>query len=140
LVEFCAKTLYEYWINIPNKKEKYIVCAVPLHKKRNKRRGFNQAELIAKEFCRLCDYEYLGEILTREKYTKVMYNMRIHEREANLKDAFSFHKELYNEEELLLIDDITTTGATFKEIIRECEKHGVNKITCLALSATKYDT
>lgn len=140
LAVFCAKVLFDYWSSIPDKKEKYTVVAIPLHKRRIKKRGFNQSELIAKEFCKLCGYEYIEGLITRDKYTKAMYDMRAHEREANLKDAFIFHKELYNNENLLIIDDITTTGATFKEIIRECEKQKVKKLTCFALSTTKYDT
>ena len=140
LAEFCARVIFEYWQKIKKNNEKYTVMAVPLHKRRIKRRGFNQVELIAKEFCALCGYDYIEGVLTRDKYTKAMYKMGPVERKENLKDAFNFHKELYNNEKLIIIDDITTTGATFKEIIRELEKNEVKNIICLALSGTNYDT
>lgn len=112
-----------------------IVC-VPLHKKKKKKRGFNQCELISLELSKLLNIPCNFNLLKRIKNTKPMYNLKINERIENLKDAFLVEKQYYNGKKLLLIDDIITTGTTVSEIIKSLKKENISDIVCLSFTNT----
>ncbi len=131
LAKFQARLMFDYWINIKNKKSDYVVIPVPLHKNRLKKRKYNHMDLIAKEFCLLSGYIYSTNFIKRIKDTVPQYKLSKKEREENLKNAFILNKEIVINKPILLIDDITTTGATLYEIIKELNKNNYTDITCL---------
>jgi len=96
-----------------------VVVPVPLHKKRLQKRGFNQSLLIAREVAKRLNTEvdYMNLKRARETYPQI--NLRIKEREANIKGAFAVRDgKAFRDKKVLLVDDVFTTGAT----IRECAK------------------
>ncbi len=131
---YLAKILYKYWINLSLKNDSYVVIAVPLFEERLKKRKYNHMELIARDFCELTNFEYDFNSLKRIKNTKPQYDLTKKQREKNLKDAFCFTFDGLKNKNILLIDDISTTGATLKEIIKEIQKNCNNNITALVLS------
>ncbi|MBU2036537.1 hypothetical protein KKC36_03780, partial [Patescibacteria group bacterium] len=68
-----------------------ILTSVPLHKKRQFFRGFNQSEEIAKRLSEHLDWKYLPDILVRSKNTEFQTNLTKKEREENIKNAFKFN-------------------------------------------------
>lgn len=94
------------------KRVDYII-AIPLHRKRQNIRGYNQASLLAKYLGEETGIEVLEDCLIRRKNTKNQHKLSKYQREENLKGAFSLEKDL-GQAIILLVDDIYTTGATLK--------------------------
>ena len=90
-----------------------LLIPVPLHPKRQRKRGYNQSELIAKGMSSILDIPIDTTHLKRLKKTKTQTNKSISERNENVKQIFVLEREeeLY-EKHILLIDDVLTSGAT----------------------------
>lgn len=114
----------------------YIVF-VPLHKKRLKKRGFNQSEKIANKLSKLIDIPIL-DCISRVKNTKRLYNMNKKAREKELKNGFKVNDNIYllKNKNVILIDDIFTTGSTVNEISKILKINSVNKIYIFTLLTT----
>ena len=133
LAYYQAKFMWEYWQNISND-EKYTIIPVPLHKNRQKKRKYNHMELVAEEFSKLSGYGYNFNLIKRIKDTTPQYRLNHKERALNLAHAFKIVENEKVEKKILLIDDITTTGATFEEMVKTLKNAGYSDITCLATS------
>lgn len=108
-----------------------IIVPVPLHKRRLKWRGFNQAELLAKKITGAFDLRFNNQILERLKNTKAQIKLKKRKRLKNIKGAFAITSQFRNKlksAEILLIDDILTTGATMDECARVLKKNGADKV------------
>lgn len=114
--------------------EQYIITYIPLSKKSKKSRGFNQCEYMAKKIARDLSIEVL-EILVKQKETKEQKTLKKDERYENIKDAFKLKKgiKLINCS-IILIDDVTTTGATLNEAYELLKKSKVKDIKLLTLA------
>lgn len=102
--------------------DSWLVVPVPLHPKRQRGRGFNQSQEIAREFIRHAPPEIdlkLAPVLKRSRHTVRQAQLDRRERLKNLKGAFQLRKklskELVNEHGILIIDDVMTTGTTVSE-------------------------
>lgn len=97
-------------------KSDYIIC-VPSSKKRMRERGYDQAELIGRYLSKIMQIPLIHQVI-RKKNTKALYGLSPLERELELRDAFVLNDiniDL-NYKNLLIIDDILTTGATLEKI------------------------
>ena len=97
-----------------------LVTAVPLAKERMKSRGYNQAEVIARELARLCRVPY-AELLVRQKETRPQQGLGEAMRRQNVAGAFAVREGadgLQTPKRICLVDDIYTTGSTTAECIR----------------------
>lgn len=112
------KTLINYITWIPmNYIEKY-------------KRGFNQAEFIAKIVSRSLDIPAF-KLLKKVKSTKHQMQLNFYERQQNVKDAFAINKKysnLINDKNIIIIDDIYTTGSTIAECCRVLKSYGARRI------------
>ena len=131
LAYYLAKFMAEYWENITDDKDFQIV-PVPIFEKRRKQRKYNHMNLVAEELAKLTGFNYNPDIIKRIKNTKPQYNLKKLQRTENLKDAFEVDKSKLKQGEILIIDDICTTGSTFKEMIAEFKKSNIDNIVCLA--------
>ena len=114
-------------IQLENIKYDYILY-VPLHKKRLKERGFNQSQKIAKYFSEKVNIECL-DIIKRTKNTKKLYSLIRDDRKKELINAFEINDStLLENKNVLIIDDILTTGSTVNEISKRLKVIGVDKI------------
>lgn len=112
-----------------------FVTSVPIHKNRLKTRGYNQAELLAKQISSRLNIEYKN-LLLRIKDTKPQNILSPKERYNNLKDAFILNdNNLKSGSKVLIIDDILTTGATVDICSDMLAKSGL-EVYCYILSAT----
>lgn len=94
-----------------------LVVPIPLHWTRYAQRGYNQAELIA-HYVGTMTGKKIEHLLKRSKATQFQADLSGQERERNLKNAFSLSSATvradYQNQHILLIDDLMTTGATLK--------------------------
>jgi ComF family protein len=101
--------------------KKVWITAVPLHSKRLRKRGYNQSELLGKELAMLLKIPYVSDLLLRTKQTKPQFELKKDERQKNILGAFTVNPKLkmkLKEARIIIVDDITTSGAT----LRECGK------------------
>lgn len=139
--------LFGYWLgekwltsSIFKQYKNLIIVPIPLHEKKLKIRGFNQAEIIAKGFCQITRYPLKAQGLSRIKNTEALFGLNLIEREKEIKDSLilgkDFQQKLPNFP-VLLLDDIYTTGTTVKEAKKVLENHNIKVIGVVALASTK---
>jgi ComF family protein len=110
------------------------VVAVPLHKRRRRSRGFNQSALIAEKFATRLRFDYLP-ILERLKNNRPQVELKRAERLQNVANIFRAQPTpSLGERKILIIDDITTTGATLNECAKELKKQAPNEIWGLVVA------
>ena len=126
-------------LDLENIKFDYITF-VPLHKKRMRKRGFNQSEKNAKELGKMIDIPIL-DCIYRKSNTNRLYNLNRKERKIELKNAFLVKENINyaNGKNILLIDDIFTTGSTVNEISKLLKLNNVNKIFVMTLLTKSND-
>ncbi len=132
LAYYQAKFMWLYWEKLGLSQDFQIV-PVPIFPKRKKKRKYNHMELVAEEFSKLSGYEVNFDLIKRIKDTKPQYKLNKAQRMMNLSNAFEIDKtKLIKDKQILIIDDICTTGSTFEEMIKEFNNVGVYDITCFA--------
>jgi ComF family protein len=115
-----------------------IILYVPIHRRKEAIRGYNQSQLLAIYISKKLNLPLSSNNLTKYKWTKEQNQLKRRERQMNLKDSFKVRnqEELINKN-ILLIDDILTTGATFDECGRVLKDSGAKGIVGLALTSGK---
>lgn len=133
LVEIIETGFREYY----RKKDINQIVYVPIHKKRFKQRGFNQAKLLSEKLSEKTKIE-LNNGLKRVRETPALYNYAFDEREEILKDSFALDKQNYDfkDKKLLLVDDVFTTGATCNELSKLLKIEGKAKEVYVITLAT----
>jgi|LGVF01.2.fsa_nt_gb ComF family protein len=112
-----------------------IIVPVPLFKSRERKRGFNQASLIASKFEEVLNLPIENNNLVRVINTPTQTKLTRRERQANLNKAFKvIDTQKLKGKNILLIDDIFTTGATTDECSKMLKKAGVKNIYVLTLA------
>lgn len=122
---------YESWIL--NKKIQVII-PIPLHSKRQKKRGYNQAELFAKILGAHMGIPVRTDILIRAKNTVPQKELSETERKNNLKNAFKIAGSIVQLKYILLVDDIYTTGSTMDTAALALKKAGGEYIYFICIS------
>lgn len=114
-----------------------IIIPAPLHRKKQKKRGFNQATLFSKIVSNIIGVKYNDKILVRSKNTSVQSNKPIKERYENLDNCFKVLKPDYiKNKTILLVDDIYTSGSTINTCSKELVKNGAKEVFSLTMSIT----
>ena len=108
------------------------VLPVPLHWRRNWRRGFNQAREIALPVARQLGVPLIG-CVRRVRPTRPQYGLCAAERARNLRGAFVAGRSC-SARHVLIIDDVITTGATIGQLARAVLASGAEKVSALAVS------
>ena len=112
-----------------------LLVPVPLHIKKLRERGFNQSLLLAKEMGKRHKLPVNFSLLKRCKFTLTQTGLNKTEREKNIKGAFVVaDKKKVAGENIILIDDVYTTGATINECARVLLKAGAQKVAALTLA------
>lgn len=111
---------------------------VPLHEKRLKERGYNQTDLIFRDFLTEKNLP-IENVLLRKKSTPKLYKFDSPERKKILEDAFEVVEGTnLSGKKILLLDDIFTTGATASECARVLKTHGAEKVFVLTFATAGY--
>lgn len=125
-----AYETYQAWIR---RIQPQALIPVPLHKKRLRARGYNQAELLADELAKLCGIPVERQLLLRTVNTRPQKQLHAGERKNNLKNAFQTSKKIVQLEKVLLIDDIYTTGSTVDAAAEALIGAGIKKVYVLCI-------
>ncbi len=132
-----AKFLYDYLKTIEIDMDNSIIIPVLTHRKNYFKRGYDNVLEIAKELNRISDIELNYNSLLKIKYTKPQYKLNYKQRQNNIKGSFLLDKNFKTEKQIILLDDILTTGATLNYITSLFKERGFNNLICLTLSKTK---
>ena len=111
------------------------IIPVPLHWKRELRRGFNQSVILAKRLSKHFDIEML-EAIKKIKNTHQQQGLGRSERLRNLKNSFQLVKPIDHLQHVALIDDVMTTGATVEIIAKFLMQHGIESVDVWTLART----
>lgn len=117
-----------------------IITFVPLSGKRYKKRGFNQAEKIAKTMSKNIDIPVF-DILDRIKDTRRLHGLNFDERRRELVGKFCMKYKYISEikgKNIAVVDDIFTTGSTLNEVSKVLILNGANKVLGLTFATGKY--
>ena len=110
------------------------IVPIPLHRKRKAKRGYNQAELLAREIGKRMGIPVRTKLLLRVKNTVPLKQLNPKERQNNLKKAFLIAENDVKLKTILLVDDIFTTGSTMDEAARTLRSVGVENICYVTLA------
>lgn len=112
------------------KEDSWLIVPVPLHRKKKKKRGYNQARKIAQGVSLSTGCALINEkIVTRVKYTATQTGFTLEKRNKNIANAFEVvDRSVLNNVACLIIDDVFTTGATTFELADTLANAGVRKI------------
>ena len=113
------------------------IVPIPLHKKRLKERGFNQAELIARRLSEAVFVPVCTDLLIRQVATRKQKELSAKERENNLKKAFKISENDVKLKTVILCDDIYTTGSTIDAVATLLKRSGVQEVYFIALAIGK---
>ena len=113
-----------------------IIISVPMTKKKIAQRGYNQAELIAKQIAiNSPNLTYLKNILVKQKETSTQSSLNKKERFNNVKNVYKVQNmQKIKEKNIILFDDIYTTGATCKECTKTIMEAGAKTVDLLTIA------
>ena len=136
LAEYQAKLMADYWKELDISRKNYTVIPVPMYFSKARKRKYNHMDLVGRKFCEYTRYDFDNKSLIRNRETVPQYKLSVAERKKNLQGAFSLvNPEI--KEPVLIIDDISTTGTTLKEIIKVLNDNNIFDITCFVTSAAE---
>jgi len=117
-------------------KEKPTVVPVPLHWYKQNVRGFNQASLFGDSIAKKFKLPFSEKMLARKKFTVSQTQLKGKEREKNVKNAFALSPKILISQypNILLIDDVWTTGSTMEAAAKVLRKAGVKKVWGLTIA------
>ena len=120
-------------------KKNIAVAAVPLHKKRELHRGFNQSEILAERFAHMNNLVHIPKLITRIRNTVSQVEIGdASSRKLNVKDAFNIDNfNLVKGKRVIIVDDVYTTGATLTECSRALKQGKPEGINGLVLARGK---
>ena len=115
------------------------VTCVPLSKKRLKKRGYNQAQLLAQQISKQTGIEY-KDLLYKRFDNKSQRTQSQRERKVNVYGAYDLIDGVdVTDKTILLIDDVKTTGSTLNECAKMLKIYGASQVYCAAFAITKYN-
>lgn len=114
-----------------------FILPIPIHKKRLRERGFNQATLLAKGIAKTENIPVLMDTLVRKRHTVAQSSLDREARQQNIVGAFEVRNpDVIRGKRLLVIDDVFTTGATIREAVNELWTVDPAEIDVLTLART----
>ena len=141
---FIAKALAPYLAAVylkeiaPNTKQPPIIIPVPLHRSRQRERGYNQSETLANELATYLNLSVVNNALIRNRKTVIQKHMDATTRANNLHGAFSIEPTQLSRiqnQNILLIDDVYTTGATTQECTAILKANKVKNVIILTIAS-----
>lgn len=125
--------IYKY--NLPISHLDFII-PLPLHKTRLREREFNQAQILSEQIAKEFNKKILPKALTRIKATKTQTELSPEQRRQNVKNSFFVATpDLIKDKNLLLVDDVLTTGSTLSEAAKSLKVSGAKMVFAMTLAS-----
>ncbi|MEX0931620.1 MAG: phosphoribosyltransferase family protein [Candidatus Paceibacterota bacterium] len=144
LTTLCGQLLHEELFRIVedtisfNRGERILLVPIPASKERKQERGWNQAELLCQTMLSAGGEhiaEYRPTLLKRVRHTERQTKLPREKRLSNVRNSMEANpNDIPNGSIVVLIDDVATTGSTFKEAVRALTEAGVWRVHCLAFA------
>lgn len=138
LKKFLSSIMIEWFkINYKIYPQIDIVCCVPMNFFKKFYRGYNQAELLAREFAKENNLIFYPKLLRRTKITVSQFKLPREKRLQNVKDAFKVNREyldMIKGRNILIIDDVCTTTETINQCAKVLKKSGAKEVFGLTLA------
>ena len=110
------------------------VIGVPLHKHRERKRGYNQSAILASQIGEKMGIPFYKKLVLRQKNTIPQKGLDVFQRQNNLKKAFIISQNVVKLNTIVIIDDIYTTGSTMDAVASALKASGVQHVYCLTLA------
>lgn len=124
-----ARLIHALWVQSFQDRAPDMIVPVPLHKARQRERGFNQAWLLARHLSRWTQVPLMDRVLVRFRSTAVQAGLSRGQRRRNIRGAFKVpDRAAVRKRAVLLVDDVFTTGATLNECARMLRKQGAHRV------------
>ena len=112
-----------------------VLVPVPLHRKRLRERGYNQSELLTRELGKLIRLPVMTDCISRNRHTPTQtIATSIVERRSNVASAFTCRKHNLQNKEIILIDDVATSGATLNACAATLKAAGAASVWGLTIA------
>ncbi len=119
-----------------------VITAVPLHRAKERERGYNQAAMIANGFARRTGSAFVPELLRRTRHTSTQTKLSIEQRRVNVAGAFEIaerHAGLIEGTTVLVVDDVITTGATIAACAQVLRRAGAARVIAGSVALADHD-
>lgn len=140
-VDFYAAEAVRLYAEKIRREAPEVLIPVPVHRTRYRERGFNQAELLARSIGKALSIPVDADYLRRVKKTKALKSLNAKERSAALEGAFQVPEAQRQKKyrNIMLIDDIYTTGSTMEKSTQALLEAGAEKVTFLCMAIGSVD-
>jgi len=134
-LSFCGEEkLFSDFCRLPD----VVLVPIPLHPRRLRWRGFNQAELLGELIAKNLGIKFTPDLLIRVKNTEPQVKLDKDQRQINIRRAFTLNKNSQFDNlgicNFVLFDDVWTTGATLKEAGKVLKRNGAKKVWGLTIA------
>lgn len=133
--KYVGKSINEYLVK--NKIKIDFIIPVPLHNAKMRERGFNQSDFISAGISVETNIKPENNLIVRIKNTNSQTKLKLDARLKNVRNAFQVlrnKRDLLSSKNIMIVDDIITTGSTANEIISLLKKHNTGEITVCSLA------
>jgi len=111
------------------------IVPVPLHPVREKERGFNQSQVLAKRLSEIKKIQLLDKRLVKVKNIPPQTSLQANERARNVRGAFKVKRpETVKDKVILLVDDVYTTGSTLRECSLALREAGAKEVKAMTIA------
>ena len=132
--KFFAEEISSKSIFLNELDENFEIIPVPMHSVKKRQRGYNQAEVFAKDLSFYTNMKLNSKLTYRNRFTQTQTKLNKSERHQNLKNAFGFRKKYFNKDKFLVVDDVFTTGSTVNELSKLLIDNGAKEINVLTIA------
>lgn len=130
-----SNLLFDFYKHCDELEDTDIIVPVPLFASKRKKRGYNQSELLLESFKVTGKVHF--DIVSKVKETQSQRTKNAKDRFENMKNCFNIVKpELIKNKNVLIVDDVFTTGATCNSLAKTLLKKGAKQVKCLTLAST----
>ena len=123
----------------PPELELDAIAPVPLHRSRQRQRGYNQAAMLAEELGAHLQLPVLNDSVVRTRHTAPQVGLSAEARHANVRDAFQCIRRDLTGKRLMLVDDVCTSGATLESACLALRGAGATSVWACTLTRAKPD-
>jgi competence protein ComFC len=137
--------LYDFWEELTEQLiqncidlEDSIIVPIPIHFFKRWKRGYNQCEILSEKIEEDLKIPYLKNILYKKKYTRQQSKLSKQKRLVNLQNSFDIRKkyvDIIDKKQIILVDDIVSTGSTLNEASKVLRLYWAKKVVCICVAS-----